>query len=134
MVDNIWLSRTPADFWRRWSWPVHTWLNRYVYTPWGGRARAGLAVMMSFLVSGLAHEVMAGVGLGRVTGHQTAFFLISGLGVLASASLEKLARWGVAGEILMRLATIVFILASGTLMFTTLDYFVPLVAQKTLFE
>jgi hypothetical protein len=134
IVDNIWLSRTPADFWRRWSWPVHAWLNRYVYLPWGGRPRAGRAVMAAFLVSGLAHEVIAGVGLGRVTGHQAAFFLVSGLGVLASGPLEKLARWGVAGETLMRLATIVFMLTSATLMFTTFNYFVPLLGQNSWLE
>jgi MBOAT, membrane-bound O-acyltransferase family len=134
LVDNIWLSRTPVEFWRRWSWPPHAWLNRYVYIPWGGRAHAGRATFIVFLVSGLAHEVMVGVGLGRVTGHQTAFFLISGLGVLASEQLERLAGWGLVGEVLMRLATILFILTSATLMFTTFNYFVPLFHQPSWLE
>jgi D-alanyl-lipoteichoic acid acyltransferase DltB (MBOAT superfamily) len=126
LVDKIWLSRTPAEFWRRWSWPPHQWLNRYVFVPWGGRVHPVAATVVVFLVSGLAHELMAGVGLGRLTGHQTAFFLVSSLGVMASPHLERLARWGLAGEIVMRLATIIFMITTATLMFATFNKFVPL--------
>ena len=62
-------------------------------------------------------------GWERVTGHQTAFFLLSGLGVIASPQFERLARWGMPGEIVMRLTTIVFMLATATLMFATLNLF-----------
>jgi hypothetical protein len=97
-----------------------------VFVPWGGRVHPVAATVVVFLVSGLAHELMAGVGLGRLTGHQTAFFLVSSLGVMASPQLERLARWGLAGEIVMRLATIIFMIATATLMFATFNKFVPL--------
>jgi hypothetical protein len=124
LVDNVWVSRTPAEFWRRWSWPVHFWLNRYVYMPCGGRQHAASAIFIAFLVSGIAHEVIAGVGLRRITGHQLAYFLISGLGVIASGRLLKLERFGLAGEIVMRAVTILFLVASGVLMFATFTQFV----------
>jgi hypothetical protein len=126
IVDKIWLARTPAEFLRRWNWPAHALFYHYVFVPCGGRNRLISATLMVFLVSGLGHELLAGAGLGRVTGHQTAFFLLSGLGVIASPQIERLAQWGVQGEIVMRLTTIVFMLATATLMFATLNYFVPM--------
>jgi hypothetical protein len=130
VMDRIWLSRTPADFWRRWSWPIHLWLYLYVYLPCGGRRRAVRSLLAVFAVSGLLHEVSAFVAVGRVTGHQSAFFGVSAAGVLASPVLEGIARRGVVGEVFVRSVTLVFLAASAALMFVTVDAVLPLYATR----
>jgi hypothetical protein len=130
VMDRIWLARTPADFWRRWSWPIHLWLYRYIYLPCGGRRRAVGAVLAVFAFSGLLHEAIAFVAIGRITGHQSAFFGVSAAGVLASPLLESIGRCGVAGEVLMRLVTLVFLVASAAFMFVTVDAVIPLYAMR----
>jgi hypothetical protein len=130
VMDRIWLARTPADFWRRWSWPIHLWLYRYVYLPRGGRRRFVGSVLAVFAFSGVLHEAIAFVAIGRITGHQSAFFGVSAAGVLASPLLESIGRYGVAGEVLIRSVTLVFLAASAALMFVTVDAVIPLYATR----
>jgi hypothetical protein len=101
-------------------------LYRFVYLPCGGRKRPLLATFVVFLVSAIAHEVLAGVGLVRVTGHQFVFFMVSSLGVMASPWLEQLAKCGIVGEMIIRTITAIFMLVTGTLMFATFNHFVPM--------
>jgi hypothetical protein len=125
LVDNILLSRTPAEFWRRWSWPMHLWLYRYVYIPAGGKANHVRATLMVFFVSGLLHEFIAALAIGRVTGHQMLFFLVSGAGVLVSPALEKIEQRGAVQKAMGHVLTLSFLVATSSLMFATLDYIVP---------
>jgi D-alanyl-lipoteichoic acid acyltransferase DltB (MBOAT superfamily) len=130
VMDHIWLARTPADFWRRWSWPIHLWLYQYVYIPCGGRRRAFWALLAVFAFSGLLHELIAFVASGRITGHQSAFFGLSAAGALASPLLERIGRRGLVGEALIRLVTLLFLVASSALMFVTVDAVLPLYATR----
>jgi len=130
IIDNIWLSRTPVEFWRRWSWPMHRWFYRYVFLPAGGRPKAVRAILLVFFVSSILHEILFAVAIGRVTGHQTIFFMLNALGVLASPALERLEAFGLIGEQLMRLITIVFLTATAALMFTSINYIVPIYYRK----
>jgi hypothetical protein len=131
LVRQIWLARTPADFWRRWSWPIHLWLYRYIYLPCGGRRRAVAAVLAVFAFSAILHEVLAFVAIGRVTGHQSAFFGVSAAGVLASPMLEGIGRCGAVGGAFIRLLTLAFLAASAALMFVTIDAVIPLYATRS---
>jgi hypothetical protein len=126
LVDKIYLSRTPADFWRRWSWPMHLWLHRHVYLPSGGRRHHVRAVAMVFFVSGALHELMAYIAIGHFTGHQMLYFSASALGVLASPMLERLGSLGLPGLIMMRALTLLYLASTAAFMFITLNYFIPL--------
>jgi hypothetical protein len=54
----------------------------------------GRGTLLVFLVSGLLHEFIAGLAIGRLTGHQMIFFMLSAAGVLLSPALGKLERRG----------------------------------------
>ncbi|MDP9176003.1 MAG: hypothetical protein M3O30_19375 [Planctomycetota bacterium] len=125
LVDKIYLSRTPAEFWRRWSWPMHIWLYRHVYIPVGGKPHHLRATLAVFTVSGILHEFIAALVIGRITGHQMIFFILSGIGVLASPSLEKLEERGRAFQAVSRILTVSFLATTSCFMFATLDYIVP---------
>ena len=129
--DNILLSRTPADFWRRWSWPIHGWLMRYVYDFCGGPRHHVRATLAVFFISGVGHELLFFAVLGRATGHQMLFFLLNAPAVLASPALERFARrHGTVGEIAIRAATITFLAAASSLMFVSFHYVTPIYAKQ----
>jgi alginate O-acetyltransferase complex protein AlgI len=53
------LSRNPAEFWRRWHVTLSRWLRDYLYVPLGGnrhgRARTALNLLLTMLLGGLWH-------------------------------------------------------------------------------
>jgi len=53
------LSRSPAEFWRRWHVTLSTWLRDYLYVPLGGnrrgRVRTYLNLLVTMLLGGLWH-------------------------------------------------------------------------------
>jgi D-alanyl-lipoteichoic acid acyltransferase DltB (MBOAT superfamily) len=57
--DRPYFASSPADFWRRWHISLSTWFRDYVYIPLGGarhgKGRWTVAVMVTFLLSGLWH-------------------------------------------------------------------------------
>jgi D-alanyl-lipoteichoic acid acyltransferase DltB (MBOAT superfamily) len=61
------LASNPLDFWGRWNTYVMNWLKRYVFLPLSlskvlrrrGAVGIGAAVLATFLVSGLVHEMHA---------------------------------------------------------------------------
>ena len=126
LVDNVLLSRTPAEFWRRWSWPIHTWLYRHVFIPAGGRRHAARATLAVFLVSTLLHQAISLAWVGRVTGHWAMCFSIGAVGVLLSPALEALANRGTASNIAARFLTMVLLTAMATPGLIAINYVVPL--------
>lgn len=62
LMENFntpYLSRSIAEFWRRWHISLSTWFRDYLYFPMGGsrcgKLRAYFNLMVTFLVSGLWH-------------------------------------------------------------------------------
>ena len=125
LADGILFSKTPAEFWRRWSWPIHLWFYRYIYAPMGGHRSRAAAVLAVFLINGLFHELLFGIAIRRITGHQMIFFTLSAIGVLISPALARLERLGGGGVAVMRLITIGYLGATGLLMFTSYYYVHP---------
>jgi hypothetical protein len=75
------LSRSPADFWRRYNRCAGEWLREDLFHPIGGRRHPVLAMLAVFVFSGLIHEYLFAAALGRVQGFQLAFFFVQGAAV-----------------------------------------------------
>jgi len=62
--EEPYLSRNPAEFWRRWHITLSSWLRDYLYIPLGGNrrgpARTAVNLMLTMLLGGLWH----GAGFG----------------------------------------------------------------------
>jgi hypothetical protein len=128
IIRNAYLSRTVAEFWRRWNDRVHDWLYRNVFRPTGGRRNPARSVLLVFLVSGLLHEVMFAVATSRLNGYQLAFFTVQGPAALASGRLELLARrGGLAGRIAAHGATILFLAVTSVLFFDGVSRVFPFI-------
>jgi len=93
MHDRPYLSISLTNFWgRRWNRWVRDWLNHLTY----GLKSLNLkyAVMISFLISGLFHEIMFNLPYFIFTGKaylgsMMVFFFLQGLGVLFEKSYLK---------------------------------------------
>jgi hypothetical protein len=117
-IRNAYLSMTVAEFWRRYNRRIHDWLDRNVFTPTGGRRTPVRSTLLTFLVSGLFHELMFALATSRLTGYQLAFFTIQAPAVLASGRLERLARrGGVAGRYAAHTASLLFMALTSVLFF-----------------
>jgi hypothetical protein len=128
IIRNAFLSRTPAEFWRRYNVRVHDWMLRNVYASAGGRRAPVRGVVAVFLVSAALHEVMFGIATSRFDGSQFLFFLLQIPAVLLSGPLERFAdRAGAPGRILAHTATIVFFAVTSVLFFQGMSRVFPIV-------
>jgi len=127
-IHNIFLARTPGDFWRRYNNRVHDWLFQNVFLPTGGRRAPVRGIVAVFAFSAVLHELMFGIATSRFDGRQLAFFLLQIPGVLASSALERFARRnGMLGLIVAHAFTIAFMAATSVLFFTSLSRVFPFV-------
>ncbi|XP_066347583.1 probable long-chain-alcohol O-fatty-acyltransferase 4 [Miscanthus floridulus] len=95
--DRPYLASSLRDFWgRRWNLMVSAILRPSVYDPVRARAGKAPAVLATFLVSGLMHEVtMYYLTLRPPTSEMTAFFLLHGVCCVAEEScVRRWAEWG----------------------------------------
>ena len=106
--DNPFLARTPAEFWRRWNRPFRNFFDEYVFRPAGGARRPVVATLSVFAVSGILHEYVFAVAIGRVEGRQMLFFMVQGCAAAATLRLRPRGRtaglWW-AGTVAFNLAT-----------------------------
>ena len=83
------LARSPEDFWRRWNIYLGSWMYKYVFIPVGvpllrrrpagaGSREKAVAVMATFGVCGLAHELCAYMRFHRLIGGALLGFLMAG--------------------------------------------------------
>ena len=120
-MDNPFAARTPADFWRRYNRPVHQFFDEDVFIPLGGRRRRWRALLAVFVISALVHEYVFSMGVGRIQGYQTAYFLLQGLAVAATVRVKPRGAAAVAWVA----ATFAFNVASGVLFFGSVNGLVP---------
>ncbi len=125
IMNRPWLARTPADFWRRYNLPMQQFFYEDVFKPAGGLRAPIRATLMTFAVSALIHEYIFGIVVGRVQGYQTAFFLLQGVAVAATAR-AKPRGWAAAAGVA---CTWAFLLASSVLFFASMNEVVPLFSR-----
>jgi D-alanyl-lipoteichoic acid acyltransferase DltB (MBOAT superfamily) len=124
-MDNPFLARTPADFWRRYNRPAQQFLYEDVFKPVGGLRSPIRAVLLTFAVSALIHEYVFGISIGRVQAYQTSFFLLQGFAVAATARVRP-QGWR---ALPWTTATFAFNLASSVLFFASVESLVPFYAR-----
>lgn len=120
------LARTPADFWRRYNRVFHQYFFENVFRPGLGRRSPAASTMLIFLISGLIHEYVFGVGIGRLQGFQFAFFLIQGAAVAVTFRLRPKRRGAVVAA---TAATLLFNTVVSMLFFLSFHAIVPLYAN-----
>jgi hypothetical protein len=96
------LARDLADFWRRWNTYVGQWLLRYVFVPcslrigreWGlGTAAKGLGIIVTFLATGLLHDVNAYAHRPVIEAQSTALFALNGIAILLWLAGRSVLQW-----------------------------------------
>jgi hypothetical protein len=128
VIQNAFLSRTPAEFWRRYNVRVHDWMLRNVFRAAGGGRAPIRGVVMVFVFSGLLHELMFGVATSVFDGAQLLFFLLQIPAVLISGPLERFAqRKGALGRITAHAITILFLASTSVLFFKGMSRVFPIV-------
>ena len=126
VVDRAFLSRTPAEFWRRWNNRIQPWLYWNIFLPSGGRRAPIRGIWATFLFSAILHEVGFAIATSQVTGYQFTFFLIQAPAVMLSPALDRLSLAApLVGSAIARVATILWIGATSVLFFHGVDLIFP---------
>ncbi len=104
-----WLLSDLADFWgRRWNRIVGKTLAREVHDPLRPRVGRGVAVLATFLASGLLHEASIAAPASGPYGRYVAFFLAHGAAMLVLARAGRAARRVAAWAVLLATAPLFF--------------------------
>jgi hypothetical protein len=92
-----------------------------VVKPAGGLRAPIRTTLLVFTLSAILHEYLFGIAIGSVQGYQTAFFLLQGVAVAATARIKptgwRAAPWPA--------GTLVFNLLSSVLFFASMNGLVP---------
>jgi MBOAT, membrane-bound O-acyltransferase family len=120
-MDNPFIARTPADFWRRYNRPMQQFFWEDVFKPVGGLRAPVRATLLVFAVSAVLHEYIFGIAIGRIQGYQTAFFLLQGAATVATARV-KARGWR---AVPWTAGTLGFNLVSSVLFFASMNGIVP---------
>lgn len=124
-MDNPLAARTPADFWRRYNRNMYQFFWKDVFVSAGGLRAPVRATLIVFVLSAMMHEYIFSIAIGRVQGYQTAFFLLQGVAVAATASIKVRGR----GAVLWVAATLAFNLVTSVLFFASMHELVPFYAH-----
>ena len=126
IVDRAFLSRTPAEFWRRWNNRVQPLLYWNVFVPSGGRRAPARGIWATFLVSAIFHELAFAFATSRFTGYQFTFFLIQAPAVMLSPALDRFSLASpFIGAAISRTATVLWMGATSIFFFHGADQIFP---------
>jgi hypothetical protein len=80
-------ARSLSDFWgHRWNLAFRTLARHFVFLPWLRIGSASGAMFLSFLMSGVLHDVVISIPAGSGYGLPTAYFLLQATGIWAEHS------------------------------------------------
>lgn len=87
LMNHPLAATSVADFWgRRWNTAFRDITHRRLFRPLASRWGATAALLVSFLVSGLIHDLVISLPAGAGFGLPTGYFLVQALGVLFERS------------------------------------------------
>jgi MBOAT, membrane-bound O-acyltransferase family len=116
-MNQPYLARTPADFWRRYNRPMQQFFYEDIFKPVRGTRWPIRATLIVFTVSAIIHEYVFAIAIGRVQGYQAAFFLLQGFAVVATMRIKPRH----ASSIPWIVGTLLFNLASSVLFFASMN-------------
>lgn len=88
LYEDWWNASTMLEFWKKWNGPIHYWCLRHVYVESQvyGKASKPFASFVTFLVSGLAHELVCSVAFRK----PSLYFL---LGMVVQVPLQLVSKY-----------------------------------------
>jgi hypothetical protein len=105
---------------------MHQFFLKDVLVSAGGLRHPARATLVVFGLSALIHEYLFSIAIGRVQGYQTAFFLLQGFAVAATARVKARGRTAVPWVA----ATLGFNLVSSVLFFASVNGLVPFYSRE----
>jgi MBOAT, membrane-bound O-acyltransferase family len=115
------LARTPADFWRRYNPVVQQFCNEDLFKRLGRRFSPVRATLITFLLSGLFHEYVFGISIGRIQGYQFLFFTLQGCAAAATLTIKPRSHAAIA----WMAGTLVFNVAAAIIFFASVNGIAP---------
>lgn len=88
LYEDWWNAQTMLEFWKKWNGPIHYWCLRHVYVESQvyGKASKPIASFITFMVSGLAHELVCSVAFRKIS----PYFL---LGMVVQVPLQVISKY-----------------------------------------
>jgi hypothetical protein len=96
-LDRPLLSRTPAEFWKRWNVSTYRWLMTHVFYPYWGHRQVTAKIVTTFAVSAAWHASAVRLLSWDSTAHMFLAMGINCLGVLVTlrVSASPLGAWAI---------------------------------------
>ena len=126
LVDNAFLSQTVGEFWLRYNTRVHAWFEHNVFRPLNARRSPRRAVLVTFFVSAVLHELGFAIATSRWDGYQFAFFMVQAPAVLLWRAAQNVITSTAVSAIVLRTATIVWMWATSMLFFHGVNRVFPI--------
>jgi hypothetical protein len=118
---RFFLARTPAEFWRLYNRQVSQFFAEDVIEPLYPALGPGGATLAAFLMSGVLHEYVAFMAIGKIQFLMTAFFMLQGVGVVVTYRVRPTGAAAVIGVA----ATLAFEIATSVLWFANVNQLLP---------
>ena len=125
IVDRAYSSRTVGEFWYRYNTRVHAWLEHNVFRTAGGSRRPATALLTTFFVSAILHEIGFAIATSRVDGYQFLFFILQAPAVILSRRCNRAAAGNPFVSAAVRCSTILWMWATSMFFFHDVNRVFP---------
>lgn len=88
------LATSPRDFWgKRWNLIMQKYIGKMVYTPLGGKNNKALALIVTYIAVGIAHELPLLFLPSAKSGYWLSLFVMHAFAMMAQIWLEQFKLW-----------------------------------------